>query len=133
MSTEKTIFGKIIAAILSVFASNWQSFVAKLWTKVPADLQSKIKIGVEVVELFKNLVNSPTADVITAIIPGHYDDDIKEWLRDLLERIDLDKYLPSEAGHLHLLATYINKEATGLSFGQASLTTEVAYQNLKAA
>jgi len=129
MSTKKTIFGKIIEAILSVFAENWQEFVGKLWRKVPTDLQDKVIIGVDVVNLFKNFVNSPTADIITAIIPGHYDDDIKKWLREFLERIDLDKYMPDDEGHLHLLATYINKEATGLSFGQASLTTEVAYQS----
>lgn len=127
----KTIFGKIIAAVLSVFKSNWPSFVAKLWKKVPDELKDKVAIGVEVVELFKKAVNSPTADLITAIIPGHYDDDVKKWLRDLLERIDLDKYLPDDPAHLHLLASHINTEATGLSFGQAALTTEVAYQAKK--
>lgn len=136
MSTEKTIFGKIIAAILSVFAENWQSFVAKLWKKVPDDLQDKVSIGVLVVQKIKDFVNSPTADFITAIIPGNVDDKIQDYLKVLLPKI-LAEYgditqLEKVSGKLaHNIATDINQELTGLSYGQSALTTEVAYQNLK--
>lgn len=132
MSTEKTIFGKIIAAILSVFAENWQTFVAKLWKKVPDELQDKVSIGVRIVEKLKDIVNSPTADIVTAIIPGDLDDKIKEYLRVLLPKI-LEQYgaITSISNKMaHNIATDINQDLTGLPYGQAALTTEVAYNNI---
>lgn len=137
MSTQKTIFGKIIAAILNVFAENWETFVAKTWKKVPADLQDKVSIGVTVVELLKKAIDSQAADIITAIIPGHLDDDAKNWLRIFLPQL-LDKYKVVAGTErvytsqfYHTFATDVTQEATGLSYGQSALTTEVAYQNLK--
>lgn len=135
MSEEKTIFGKIIAAILSVFASNWESFVAKLWNKVPGELQDKVGLGVHVVELLKKAIDSGAADFVTALIPGDLDDKAKEWLRVFLPKL-LDKYkvltteFQPDNEFYHKFATAVNVEATGLSYGQAALTTEVAYQNL---
>lgn len=135
MSTEKTIFGKIIAAILSVFAENWQSFVAKLWKKVPDDLQDKVSIGVRIVEKIKDFVNSPTADFITSIIPGDLDDKIQDYLKVLLPKIlaeygDITKINEVSGKLAHNIATDINQELTGLSYGQSALTTEVAYNNI---
>ena len=132
MKEPKTVFGKIIAALLSVFISNWPSFVAKLWKKVPDDLQDKFMIGIKVVEALKRVVDSPVVDLVTAIIPGDVDDKIKDKLRELINRV-LDDYdwedMSSE--NSHLIATKINQELTGLPFGQSALTTEVAYQNYK--
>lgn len=135
MSTEKTIFGKIIAAILSVFAENWQSFASKLWNKVPDELQDKVTIGVRIVEKLKDIVNSPTADIITSLIPGDLDDKIQDYLKELLPKI-LEQYgaiTSVDARLSHNIATDINKDLTGLSYGQSALTTEIAYQNLKSA
>lgn len=136
MSEKKTWIGKVLAAIIEVFASNWQSFVAKLWKKVPDELQEKVSLAVKIVEAIKVWVESPTADILTAIIPGDLDDKLKDWLRLILPVI-LEKYnvvnqskLAPEASHI--IATNITQELTDLSFGQAALTTEVAYQNLKA-
>lgn len=132
MTEKKTIFGKIFQAIIDVFAGNWQSFVAKLWNKVPDDVKEKVNVGIRVVELFKKFVESPTADFITAIIPGDLDDKLKEHLREWFEKWpELKDHDVNEPSHMHSLATIINKELTGLSFGQAALTTEVAYQNFK--
>jgi len=131
MSQPKTIFGKIIAAVLSVFISNWPSFVSKLWKKVPNDLQDKVTIGVRVVELLKSCIDSPIADVITYIIPGELDDKIKDHLRAVLPVI-LEKWesMSGEAIY-HGIATEINSELTGMTYGQSALTTEVAYRAVK--
>lgn len=133
MSTEKSFFGKIIAAILSIFAENWETFVAKLWRKVPDELQDKVSIGVRIVENLKIAINSPLADVVTSIIPGDLDDKLKDYLRILLPKI-LEKYgsITSISNKTaHNIATDINQDLTGLSYGQAALTTEVAYNALK--
>lgn len=136
MEKQKTIFGKIIAALLSVFAQNWQSFVAKLWKKVPDELQDKVSIGVRIVEKIKDFVNSPTADFLTHLIPGDLDDKVQDYLKELLPKI-LAEYgniteLNEISGKMaHNIATDINHAITGLSYGQTALTTEIAYQNLK--
>lgn len=133
MSTEKSFFGKIIAAILSVFAENWETFVAKLWRKVPDELQDKVSIGVRIVENLKVVIDSPMADVVTSIIPGDLDDKLKDYLRILLPKI-LEKYgsITSISNKTaHNIATDINQDLTGLSYGQAALTTEVAYNAMK--
>lgn len=131
MKKPKTIFGKAIQAILSIFISNWPSFVSKLWRKVPGELQDKVTIGVRIVEALKRLVDSPVADVITSIIPGDVDDKVKDHLRAVLPII-LDRWrsISGEASY-HGIATEINTEITGMPYGQSALTTEVGYQALK--
>ncbi|MBS1532896.1 MAG: hypothetical protein JSU01_21510 [Bacteroidetes bacterium] len=71
-----------------------QSFLAKIWAEIkslfqgiPAELKTAIHIGVVVTENIKNFVDSPAADVLTAIIPGDIDDEIKNWLRAKLPAI----------------------------------------------
>lgn len=65
-----------------------KTFINKIWTEVksmfqnvPSELQTAIHIGVIVTENIKTFVDSPAADVLTAIIPGDLDDEIKNWLR----------------------------------------------------
>lgn len=127
----KTIVGKILAAILSVFKANWKTFAVKVADKVPDELKEKLNIVIRIVELFKNFVDSPAADVITAIIPGDVDDKIKVFLRDKLKDYKLSEYQKDNAGHLHLLASYLTQELTELSFGQSAFTIEAAYQKYK--
>ncbi|HWD89926.1 MAG TPA: hypothetical protein VG367_17460 [Mucilaginibacter sp.] len=71
-----------------------QSFLSKIWGEIkalfdgiPSELKTAIHIGVLVTENIKNFVDSPTADVLTAIIPGDIDDEIKNWLRAKLPEI----------------------------------------------
>lgn len=133
MSEKKTWLGKILASILGLFASKWPEFVGKLFTKIPDEVKEKVSLAVKIVNSIKVFLESPTADLITAIIPGETDDNIKEWLRVFLPKL-LERYnvinqssLSPEASHL--IATNITQELTGLSFGQSALTTEVVYQN----
>ncbi len=71
-----------------------QTYLSKIWAEVkalfdgiPAELKTAIHIGVVVTENIKNFVDSPAADVLTAIIPGDIDDEIKNWLRAKLPEI----------------------------------------------
>jgi len=135
MSEQKSWLGKILASILGLFASKWPEFVGKLFTKIPDEVKEKVSLAVKIVNSIKVFLESPTADLITAIIPGETDDNIKEWLRVFLPKL-LERYnvinqssLSPEASHL--IATNITQELTGLSFGQSALTTEVVYQNTK--
>lgn len=71
-----------------------QSFLTKIWTeikslfdKIPSELKTAIKIGVTITQNIKTFVDSPAADVLTAIIPGDIDDEIKNWLRAKLPEI----------------------------------------------
>jgi hypothetical protein len=71
-----------------------KSFITKIWGEVetlfngmPTAMQTAIHIGVIVTENIKNFVDSPAADVLTAIIPGDIDDDIKDWLRAKLPAV----------------------------------------------
>jgi len=135
MSQEKTWLGKVLASILGLFASKWPEFVAKLFTKIPDEVKEKVSLAVKIVNSIKVFIESPTADLITAIIPGDTDDKIKVWLRIFLPKL-LEKYNVLNQSTLtpessHLIATNITQELTGLSFGQSALTTEVVYQNLK--
>src|ERR1700759_3516898 len=65
-----------------------QTFLTKIWNQIkelfngiPAELKTAIHIGVVITENIKNFVDSPVADVLTAIIPGDIDDEIKNVLR----------------------------------------------------
>jgi hypothetical protein len=65
-----------------------KTFLSKLWAGIknlfdafPSELKTAVHIGVIVTEAIKTFVDSPEADVLTAIIPGSIDDDIKNLLR----------------------------------------------------
>ena len=70
------------------------TFLTKIWTGIkslfdgfPSELKIAVHIGVIVTEAIKTFVDSPEADVLTAIIPGSIDDDIKNLLRAKLPAI----------------------------------------------
>jgi hypothetical protein len=131
MSKKKTILGKVLEAILSIFKENWIGFVAKLWKKIPSDLQEKVLIAIKIVDNLKKFVDSEEADRLTAVIPGELDDALKDFLRKILKDYKISEYDLNFASHAHTTATIITQELTGLSFGQSALTTEVAYQAWK--
>ena len=71
----KSILSKIWAGIKSIFDG------------MPAELKTAIHIGVLITENVKTFVDLPAADVLTALIPGDIDDDIKNLLRAKLPAI----------------------------------------------
>jgi hypothetical protein len=84
-----------------------QSFLSKIWNQVktlfdgiPSELKTAIHIGVVVAENIKTFVDSPAADVLTAIIPGDIDDEIKNWLRAKLPAILTELKLADSCGSL---------------------------------
>ena len=71
-----------------------ETFLSKIWSEVkslfngmPAELKTAVHIGVVVTENIKNFVDSPAADVLTAIIPSDVDDEVKNLLRAKLPEI----------------------------------------------
>lgn len=77
------------------------SFLTKVWDEVkslfgglPAELKIAVDVGVKVTEGLKTFVDSPEADILTAIIPGTLDDDLKALLR---------KYIPEVLTELKLV------------------------------
>jgi len=83
------------------------SFLSKIWSQIkalfdgiPAELKTAIHIGVEVTEKIKTFVDSPAADILTAIIPGDIDDEVKNWLRAKLPTILTELKLADSCGQL---------------------------------
>ncbi len=70
------------------------TFLTKIWITIkalfdgmPADLKTAIHIGVIITENVKTFVDSPAADILTALIPGDADDQLKQLLRAKLPAI----------------------------------------------
>jgi len=71
-----------------------KTFLTKLWAEIkglfdgiPSELKTAIHIGVFITEGLKTFIDSPAADVLTVIIPGEIDDDLKNLLRAKLPGI----------------------------------------------
>ncbi|MBS7564660.1 hypothetical protein KHS38_09615 [Mucilaginibacter sp. Bleaf8] len=71
--------------------SNW---LKKLWKAIrsifngfPANLKKAVHTGVIITENIKKFVESPAADILTAIIPGDLDEKVKVALRKSLPAI----------------------------------------------
>ena len=84
-----------------------QTFLTKIWNGIkalfdgiPAELKTAIHIGVEVTESIKTFVDSPAADILTAIISGNIDDEVKSWLRAKLPTILSELKLADSCGQL---------------------------------
>jgi hypothetical protein len=76
------------------------SFLAKIWRSVkgqfdgmPKDLKAAAHLGVVVTDNIKKILDSPVADVLTAIIPNDADVQIKCWLRVKIPEILSDMKL----------------------------------------
>ena len=84
-----------------------KSFLSKIWNEIkalfdgiPAELKTAIHIGVVVAENVKTFVDSPAADILTAVIPGNIDDEVKNWLRAKLPPILTELKLADSCGQL---------------------------------
>lgn len=63
------------------------AFIRRLFSGLRRIAQRVVKPSVEVVELLKKAVESPAAPIITAIIPGTWDDKLARQLRLHLPRV----------------------------------------------
>jgi len=85
-----------------------KTFLSKIWAEIqnlfngmPAELKTAIHIGVIITENIKSFVDSPAADVLTAIIPGNLDDEVKDLLRAKLPVILTELQLADNCGNLN--------------------------------
>lgn len=70
----------------SFFKKLWAS-IEKAFSNIGRESRVIISVSVNVVENLKKFVDSPAADIITALIPGNVDDTIKQRLRIILPQI----------------------------------------------
>ena len=83
------------------------TFLTKIWAGIknlfdgfPSELKTAVHIGVIVTEAIKTFVDSPEADILTAIIPGNIDDDINNLLRARLPIILTELKLADSCSNL---------------------------------
>jgi len=86
-------------SLTSLLTKIWDE-IKSLFEGIPAELKTAIHIGVIVTENIKNFVDSPAADILTAIIPGEIDDEIKNLLRAKLPAILTELKLADSCGSL---------------------------------
>jgi hypothetical protein len=101
-----------------------------------------IPIGISVVNKIKTFIDSPAADIITAIIPGTLDDAVKVWLRQYLPVIlkdfgDIETIIhmtPAARNQVYLgIAANINMGLTNalskesITLAQSVLATQYTY------
>jgi hypothetical protein len=84
-----------------------KSFLTKLWETIkslfssfPDKLKAAVHIGIIITENIKTIVDSPIADILTAIIPGEIDDKIKQALRAGIPIILTDLKLTDQCSNL---------------------------------
>ncbi|TWR25716.1 hypothetical protein FPZ43_15635 [Mucilaginibacter pallidiroseus] len=58
-----------------------------MFTKFPGDLQNAVNTAVTITENLKKVIESPAIDILTAIIPGNLDDNLKIALRAAIPKI----------------------------------------------
>lgn len=66
------------------------SWLKKLFSGAEKLIKKYITPSVTVVENFKIIIDSPVTDILTAIIPGWFDDMLKDKLRKLLPIVLID-------------------------------------------
>lgn len=94
---KKNLNSKII--LMNFFKKLWAG-IKKVFEKFAPELKNAIHIGVTVVDKMKSFVESPTADVLTAIIPGDVDDKVKDLLRQYLPKIVIEMKLAERCSEL---------------------------------
>jgi hypothetical protein len=67
-------------SIQSLLSKIWRS-IKNLFAGIPDELKAAVHIGVLVAQNVKLFIDSPAADILTALIPGTTDDRIKDILR----------------------------------------------------
>jgi hypothetical protein len=72
---------------LTTFLSKIWGEVKGLFNNISPELKTAIHIGVIITENIKAFVDSPAADILTAVIPGELDDELKTRLRTKLPEI----------------------------------------------
>jgi hypothetical protein len=121
--------------------------IKSLIIKLFASAEAFLPIGIDVVNRFKKWIDSPGADLLTALIPGTLDDAVKIWLRQWLPVILKDFgdvqtiiSLPKAAKNQVLLgiASTINQglinnlTKESVTYSQTMIATETKYNETPA-
>lgn len=69
------------------FIKKISAWIQSLFQSIPADIKTAIHTGVAITERIKLFIDSPVADVITALIPGRADDAVVAALRTALPQL----------------------------------------------
>jgi hypothetical protein len=72
---------------LKTFLSKLFGGLKKEIKALPLQIRNGLHIGITVVEGLKKAIDSPVADILTAIIPGEWDDKLKNLIRAKLPAI----------------------------------------------
>lgn len=128
----------------------WESIKA-LYLKLKPETKRAIVIAIEVTSRLNNFVQSGTADIITALIPGISDDRIKDRLRIILpevlkslklaenalddpeeivkEAIEKLRSLEGDAksGFLHIIAAMIARKLANIEWSDTVAVVEYKY------
>ena len=135
-------------------------FLKKLWEQIKAlylslrpDTKHAIIVSIEVTTKLNNFVQSGTADILTAIIPGTLDDRMKDKLRIILPEVlkalhlagyvsDHPQEIVSEAierlkkmegdaksGMLHIIASMITRKLTKIKWSDTVAVVEYRYNS----
>ena len=127
----KTIMGKIINFFLIVFKGKFAVLIDGFYNAIPNKLKPEIEGIIHFVDKLNDYIQSPTVDVITAIIPGNVDDELVKAFRIILPIIS-DKYKTALTGpQKHEVAANIISGYTGYKFGESAILAEVVFQKIK--
>lgn len=85
----------------------WQS-IKHLFDKVEEEVKQEVVVAITVVQQVKAIIDSPVADVVTALIPGEVDDEIKAKLREWLPKILLELNLVQSIAHIENINDQLN-------------------------
>lgn len=81
---------------LKTFFNRIFNGIRELFEGLVPEMKQAIGIGVTVVENIKKVIDSPVADILTAIIPGDLDDMIKTQLRAHIPKILIELRLAKD-------------------------------------
>lgn len=137
MSEKKTWLGRVFASIASLFITNYEKWLKKLWDNIAEDLKPDlVEIVYWIEDVKHNYIDSPILDAIVLAFPGTKDDAALAWLRKISDilikelRLDSDlKVSELTKSDKQSIATILTQETTGMSFDQSSQTIKTAYHN----
>lgn len=76
-----------------------KAWISRLWGSIKPDAEKALTIGMKITDVVKTAVESPVADIMTALIPGDVDDRIKDVLRAAAPKVLISFGLVKDCSH----------------------------------
>jgi hypothetical protein len=101
LATKNLLFNskQSLMSIKNFLSHLWQS-IKTLFDKVEKEVKKDVVVAISVVQRVKAIVDSPVADVVTALIPGSADDKVKELLRSWLPKVIIELSLVESVANI---------------------------------